>query len=687
MASPSGGQDRTAALIEHVLLSAWLLFLTFTMLRGTLSLPWLSDDFNHMQLIAAIRAGLRPPRDLITYPYHGQTLVVLRLLFWLGTLNTAMDPTKIRIVLASVHAFGAVGCGILCGRWTGSRFAEWFSGTLYAGAIGFIGQVIWEPSSAIFSLAAVFLILAMLSLSIRWQRPRWGLAISLAATAIASLSMNGAAIAGMGLAVYCREIRTRLGIRPRTILLAYGTLAVTLAPLMLWNAYNHPGETTITPASDGIYLGLWLILTAPLRLFWSCTASRGLGFHTILVWSAVVWIPLLFSVRLIHRSQRRMLFAVWCPAMLLAMLVGVARAREGPGFLYTNDRYYYWFLLPLTAHITFGVTASTRHIARLFQSRSYVHTVVLVSTALALACALSGSRHTYFMNIPRAQFEMVSQVLAKGRVLAQLVALEAQRSRPGHLVLSDGPLPFNDTYMGNLSLAYLLYSQFPKGIKGVQVIRGPINGVQAERENAILMNWAAATGLQHLPADVHDGRLLPCIPFWIDFRTGAYEGALISGFSWWEGRFRWMARHAMLYIRPAPGPLVIEAYAPTDILARKWASFMGITVTVTICGRPAGAFVVSGSDIHTYRLYLPAISETTKTIEVRLTASVSWKARDVHPASLDDRELSVAIFAIGFRPLSALHSSLPATTSNSTDSVHLHRDSSWTSYQTSPLRM
>ncbi len=43
------------------------------MARGTLALPYLSDDFEHGQLIAQIRAGLAPGRDLIVLPFHGQT--------------------------------------------------------------------------------------------------------------------------------------------------------------------------------------------------------------------------------------------------------------------------------------------------------------------------------------------------------------------------------------------------------------------------------------------------------------------------------------------------------------------------------------------------------------------------------------------------------------------------------------
>src|SRR5271165_2845403 len=80
-----------------VLLAAWLALLVLAMARSTLALPYLSDDFEHVRLIAQIRAGLEPGRDLVEVPFHGQTLVLLRLIFWFGTLVGGMSLTWVRI--------------------------------------------------------------------------------------------------------------------------------------------------------------------------------------------------------------------------------------------------------------------------------------------------------------------------------------------------------------------------------------------------------------------------------------------------------------------------------------------------------------------------------------------------------------------------------------------------------------
>src|SRR3984885_5258389 len=124
--------------VELVLLTAWLALLVLVMARSTLALPYLSDDFEHGRLIAQIRAGLEPGRDLIELPFHGQTLVLLRLIFWFGTLAGGMSLALGRLAICAVHIAGAVGCASLCMPWSDSKLAGFLAGTLYAGALGFI---------------------------------------------------------------------------------------------------------------------------------------------------------------------------------------------------------------------------------------------------------------------------------------------------------------------------------------------------------------------------------------------------------------------------------------------------------------------------------------------------------------------------------------------------------------------
>src|SRR3984885_2515182 len=168
-----------------ILLILWLTMLVFWTVRRTLGLPYLSDDFEHGQLIAQIRAGLTPGRDLIALPFHGQTLVLLRLLFWFGTLAGGMSLTWVRLGICARPMAAATGCAILCTRWTGSKLAGFLAGSLYAGVLGFINEQIWWPSSAIFCLGATFLILAILA--IEENALVWAVILLV----IAALGMNG----------------------------------------------------------------------------------------------------------------------------------------------------------------------------------------------------------------------------------------------------------------------------------------------------------------------------------------------------------------------------------------------------------------------------------------------------------------------------------------------------------------
>lgn len=608
--------------------ACWIFGLTFWMVRGTLHLPWISDDFNHLQLIAEIRAGLRPGWDLITYPYHGQTLILLRSIFWLGTLQTAMDPALVRLVIAITHACGAAGCAFLCYRWTGSKFAAWFAGTLYAGAAGFIGQTIWGPSNAIFLMAGLFLIFAIIPLTVKWVEPQSRLAMSLTMVVLAALSLNGAALAAVGLALFA----VRKNGRAIKTVLVYGATAVMLLAAAAWNASVHPGEAPVLSAG-GIPAGLWLIFTAPLRFLWSLTPFPTRGFRTVAACAVLPWIVLIVSWFLVDQKRRRILLAVWLPAVLLALLVGAARSQDGPGFLYTNDRYYYWFLFPLTVHVALLLPQSV--LAR-------------AATAVLLVLALAGSRQQYLAGVPRKQFDTISQTTAKGRLLARIVSSHVGEAGDlGPLILADGTVPLNDIYLGKPSLAWVIYSEFPKGIPGMQMVKGGLDPAGTAIENGILNEWAERAGLAGPPACVERGSLTVQRPSWVDFRKNAQEGAVISGFSWWEGNFRWMERRASVRVKPAAGNLAIIAYAPLDRLRQRWPALQGISLKVKLDGKRAGEFMVRDAGIQEYGL--TGHPSTGPAAEVELSSDFTWKARDLDPESFDERELSVAILAVGFR--------------------------------------
>ena len=102
-----------------------------------------------------------------------------------------------------------------------------------------------------------------------------------------------------------------------------------------------------------------------------------------------------------------------------------------------------------------------------------------------------------------------------------------------------------------------------------------------------------------------------------------------------------MSGMGSLHLISAPGDLVISAYAPVDQLHRT------IHVSVAINGQPAGAFAITSAGPHEYRLQPPPMAPGS-TVNITLTSDVVWHARDILPQSLDDRDLSIAVSAIGF---------------------------------------
>ena len=565
-------------------LAAWLALLVLAMAWPTLALPYISDDFEHGEVIAQIRAGLAPGLSLITTPFHGQTDVLLRLLFWFGTLAGGMSLVWVRLGICAAHVAGAVGCAILCTRWTGSRLAGWLAGTLYAGALGFIGEQIWWPSSGIFCLGVTFLIFAMVALDPGAKNPKLALAVSVVMLTLAALGLNGILVAALGIPIFLR----------RREAMVFGA---AIALLLILTFLQHDQEQ-VRLSLRGIELGVWLVFTAPFRFFSAFTPFALPGFRTIWKLAPLAWLPLLASAWLMNARQRRILLIVWTPAVLLALLVGMARAdypfRFGPGSLYTADRYYYVFLFPLVTQCVLFLSAIR-----------FPHWGGLA----IVAAALVGSRGHYIANVPRGNFEASGRALERGRQLVQTIRSSSSSSSARPMILSDASIPLDGARNDSLTLAFLIYSEYPHGIPGVRLVRQTAIG------NSLSSH--------------------------IDFKVRSFEENLTSGFSWWEAPFRWMGERASLHLTAAPGDLVISAYAPVDQLHRP------IHVTVMVNDRPAGTFTITAPGVHDYHLPPPALAPGS-TANITLISDVVWHARDIFPDSFDDRDLSIALSAIGF---------------------------------------
>lgn len=562
----------------------------------TFQLPYISDDFEHGTLIAQVRAGLLPAIDLIAAPFHGQTLVLLNLIFWLGTLPGHMSLAWVRIAICAVHIAGAVGCAILCARWTGSRMAGFFAGTLYAGALGFINEQIWWPSSAIFCLGAAFFILAMAA--VEHDHLGWAIALLI----IAALGMNGVLVPALVLPIYCwirgrrHDARVLLGV------------ILALLALAFWQQTRTHDREPIEFSLRALELAGWLIATAPFRFFAGFTTFAIPGFRTILDWSATAWLPFLASAWVLRKRYAHLLLLVWTPALIISLMVGLTRAnypdRYGPGVLYIADRYYYFFLIPLVVQI--ALLATTVRIPR------------WIAPAV-LAVALVGSAAHFRANLVLGHFDASAHALDQGRAVAE--AIQSSPDRP--LLLADAPIFIDGALKNRMSLAFLIYGQYPRGIPGVRIVAGPLDAQQASIQDSLLRPWLRPLSSR------------------IDFQERSYEEAIVSGFSWWEPPFRWMAARGEVRLIAAPGSLVITAYAPVDQLHRP------INVAVAVNGIAIGQFAMSRPGPIDYRLP-PTEMPPGSIADITLTSDFVWHARDIFPDSLDERNLSIAVSSIGF---------------------------------------
>lgn len=581
--------------MEFLALAAWLALLVLWMARGTFALPYLSDDFEHGELIAAIRAGLRPWSDLIALPFHGQTLVLLRSLFWFGTLGGGMSLAWVRIAICLIHVAGAAGCAVLCTRWSGSKLAGFLAGTLYAGALGFVNEQIWWPSSAIFCLGASFFILALVALE--EGSPVWAVLMLI----VAALGLNGVLVPALVLPAYAWMTGRK---RAAGFLLA---AILALLAMAFWQQTRTHDRDPLTFSLCALELGGWLVLTAPFRFFAGFTTFAIPGFRTILDWSPAAWLPLLVSGWFLRTRYGRVLLLVWMPALVLSIMVGLARAnypdRYGPGVLYLADRYYYFFLLPLATQCILAL-----HSVRWWRS----------VTPVILAGALAGSYAHFRANVVLGHFDSGRKALDQARAVVQ--AIRSFPERP--LVLSDVSVPVDGALYNRATLAFLIYGESPSGIPGVRLVSGPLDARQAAIEDALLRPWMRPP------------------PSRIDFKDASYEEDLDSGFSWWEPPFRWMGRRAALHLIAAPGDLVIRAYAPVDQLHRV------IHVQVALNGNAIGVLAISQPGTVKYRL--PVRITPGNKADITLTSDFVWHARDIFPDSLDERDLSIAISSIGF---------------------------------------
>lgn len=227
-------------------------------------------------------------------------------------------------------------------------------------------------------------------------------------------------------------------------------------------------------------------------------------------------------------------------------------------------------------------------------------------------------------------------------------------------------IPLDGIHRNAASLSFLIYSEFPHGIKGVRLSSRPVTQAEAEVENRIFDRWAAADWFGRPPVCLESGVLTSVrASSRIDFREASFEEFLVSGFSWWDGSFRWTTGPSKVRLQRAGGALAISVSAPVDRLRQKFPALRAIHVRVNVDDAPIGQFSIETDQTADYRLEVPVrMTQGSGTAVITLQPDLIWHARDLDPRSLDDRDLSFALLSIGFagnerRPVTSCESERP----------------------------
>jgi hypothetical protein len=644
----------TGSPLRLLALFAWLSLCSLIVFWEVFPLSYALDDMDQLAVLATMRSGHMPFYLFLLRPHNEHLVPLLRLLFWAATWVSGIDALAARITVLLVHVAGAMACALLTSYVSRNRLAPWLAGTMYAGAAGFAGSVVWEITIACFSISAMLLYFALVAVARPSGHGKAALSASLALVLASCGGMPGAAIAAMSIPAYILIANPKLAWGRWRAMLAYLLLSI----LILLGASLNLRHWGVSPTLrlSGLLGGGWLILTAAFRFLmaWIPLPDGELAQSPLRVagWSVVAWAILLISSYWLEKKTKNLLIALWAGDCVFVLLIGLGRSDFSLFELFVTDRYYYFFLLPLS--IQAGAVAAlwiSRLTARNYAAKPLVAFVVV----FLIAAGLVGSREKLHQRILWTIWELHKKALLRGKALVHLAAARASvQHRSRDLLLSDGGIPFDGVHKDRIAFSTLFFAEFPKGVPGVKWLYGEpgIPSIDASVENQLLDEWSQAFGTAS-PVCVVNGTLQDVRAIgWVDFGKGAFDHAIVRGFHAWERPFRWMTRSGTVRLKGDGGALVIRAQAPLSLLRKKWPDLRSLRAEVHVDSRWVGEITITREEEQEFHISLPAETQSrlspTHPIDVTLRSELTWTGADVHIT--DDRELSLALDAIGFLP-------------------------------------
>ena len=568
------------------------------------------------------------------------------MLYLTATWLSGLDSIAAHMLILLVYIAGALACAIATVHVNGSALAGFLASTIYVGAGGFSGSVTWMLIMTQFSLAATLWAFAVVPLTgshpLNWR----SLSICVLLLIGVASSMPGAIVLAAGFPVY---ILLRKPEPPGRRVLALAIYLCTAGVLMLatrlvLSAQDVATNFRISMAALG--KGGWLILTAPFKFVAGWLPVGDPTTTHIAVYSAIAWAFCLYSLVWLGRSARDLIVSTFAGASVFVLLVGAARSESTLVTLYVTDRYYHFFLLPLAVLV--GILAARAFEWGALRLNLRGRRSVPLILAVLIIC-LAGARGQLNARIPRDIFQRHHEALLEAKTLVAMIEARSARTEQP-LVLADGGIPLSGVHKDEMALSSLLYNQFPGGLANLTVRSDPVSPRDASIQNEILDGWAYARGVES-PVCVIDGRLREPGPVsWIDFRRGDFAQAVVNGFHYREQReFRWMSRAGAVRLSKTSASLTLRAYAPLKLLQKKWPEHKEIVVDISLNNTPIGIIHVDQDDEMDFEIPLmEPLKSLNGVVDVTLSSRFWWRAIDVDTASRDEREISIALIAIGF---------------------------------------
>ena len=532
--------------------------LTLLLLAAALSLAlflpvfrysWAFDDFEYINVSAAVLAGKLPLATALALPHDEHVLPAFRLLL-LGFLKLfGLNVVLWRVLMALVLAASAVFTALLARRYGDSPRAGVAAAIAFIAPCGFSSMWMWYPSGAVVPLA--FAAITGASALLAW-RDHLRLRRILAAICVAFALLTWAAYAPMALlpAIVDELERRRARARGPIGVFSLFCVAMMVAVLLAMRAANADRAISVT---RGLPRAVFIAAIAPFRFFFPAVSipSENPGKSTAIVGSILGLVIGAIVLVLLGMLWRRKLPPLallaalsTIPALGVFVLVGLGRWNISYAEIYYADRYHFPLLISIALLV--GAIAATIR----------VRASVAVVLAVVIVAEVAQHRQAMVQRIPTEDYTM------QGRRFAALDRLVRRLEAASPIAIPDDLLWFGDLH-SHLDAAVITHV-FSNG----QRIRlgGPID---EPRLNAVLDAWARELGEPVPYVRVVGGRFVNTrFASRIDFAVAPFDALVVRGFGRWEPPLRWMTARAELLLMMAPADLELRLGAPEPARVR-----------------------------------------------------------------------------------------------------------------------